>query len=176
MQEIGRAGRDGNPSEALLYFNMSDIASNTNVKSEVREFCLLDSCRRKYLCDHFGTEFVSQKILHNCCDICARSCDCDYCFEKALATCSVHTTSPRENVKDPRSICKDMLISYFEAENCALQAHNPELGTCLTPGLVNEILTLYEQLNSVKDVQSVFPFIQAPFVKNIWRIISFLRE
>ena len=33
MQEIGRAGMDGNPSEALLYFNMSDIASNTNVKS-----------------------------------------------------------------------------------------------------------------------------------------------
>ena len=83
-----------------------------NIKAEVRAFCLLDSCRRKYLCDNFGTEFVAQKILHNCCDICARSCSCDCCFEKALATCSVHTTSPRENVKDPRSICKDMLISY----------------------------------------------------------------
>lgn len=44
LQKIGRAGRDGQESLALLYFNMSDIGA-PHVKCEVKNFCLLNTSR-----------------------------------------------------------------------------------------------------------------------------------
>ena len=47
MQEIGKAVRDGLPSEACLFYNKNDIGRNlTNQTTEMRSFCTLDTCRR----------------------------------------------------------------------------------------------------------------------------------
>lgn len=77
LQKIGRAGRDGQESLALLYFNMSDI-----VKYEVKNFCLLNTCRREYISEHFGFT-----LPHKCCDICQISCPCDTCLVNAVQKC-----------------------------------------------------------------------------------------
>ena len=54
MQEIGRAGRDGEPAIATLYYNASDIAKNvTTMSVEMREYCITLLCKRKYLADYF---------------------------------------------------------------------------------------------------------------------------
>ena len=39
FQEVGRAGRDGSPSTAVLYFDNSDIATTTHVRDEMRNYC-----------------------------------------------------------------------------------------------------------------------------------------
>ena len=172
MQEIGRAGRDGNSSEAILYFNMNNIGGNTNVKPEVREFCLLETWRRKYECDHFGTvDFQPIDSPHCCCDICSKHCDCDTCAENVLATCTLNS-SPQSDIgateQDNLDMYRTMLTSYFDAENSVIQAPKPEMITCLTKTLVEKITTTYENLNS--------EFLQPNFAQNIWRILSFLRN
>ncbi|CAC5410858.1 unnamed protein product [Mytilus coruscus] len=48
LQEIGRAGRDGRQSSAFMHYNMSDIATNTIVQPEVREFCLLKHAEENF--------------------------------------------------------------------------------------------------------------------------------
>ncbi|CAC5423560.1 unnamed protein product [Mytilus coruscus] len=83
MQEIGRAGRDGLQSEAVLYFNNNDLGSNTPVRDEVKQFCRLKSCRRQFLCEHFDWECVALLIKHNCCDICKVDCDCIECLSNS---------------------------------------------------------------------------------------------
>ena len=56
MQEIGRAGRQGQKAEAVLYYNNSDISRSRKGMSEAMiYFCRNEnSCLRKQLLQHFG--------------------------------------------------------------------------------------------------------------------------
>lgn len=79
-QEIGRAGRDGLPSETVLYYNMRDFVlysqfadngANVVMQKEklnrMLQFAEAKSCRRKILLSYFG-----EHLTENCnnCDVC----------------------------------------------------------------------------------------------------------
>ena len=79
-QEIGRAGRDGEPSKALLFYSVGDViqlrkftegASNEhfqNAKIErMRQFAEASSCRRRILLNYFGEELAKDCGM---CDVC----------------------------------------------------------------------------------------------------------
>lgn len=105
---MGRAGRDGQPSRATLYYNASDIARNiAGMSDEVREFCRLQTCRRDFLARHFGNTVDRDSTLpaHNCCDICAPTCPCQNC---QVATGEVIESEP--------SALQELLLQYFAAE------------------------------------------------------------
>ncbi len=79
-QEIGRAGRDGLPSETILYYNYADIMMLNKFASDgamadvnleklkrIQHYAEADSCRRKILLNYF-----SENLEENCgnCDVC----------------------------------------------------------------------------------------------------------
>lgn len=79
-QEIGRAGRDGLPSDTILYYNYADMALLSKFASEgtlaevnleklkrMQHYAEADSCRRKILLNYF-----SENLTENCgnCDVC----------------------------------------------------------------------------------------------------------
>ncbi|XP_062621285.1 uncharacterized protein LOC134282890 [Saccostrea cucullata] len=73
LQEIGRAGRTGLPSQAIMYYNNNDIAPNRKgLDSAVRDFVLNNNgCLRLHLLKYFGFE----KCIYNgpkelCCSNC----------------------------------------------------------------------------------------------------------
>ena len=83
-QEIGRAGRDGLPSSALLLYSAQDIhkirwffkESATAEKDEVLlqgmiKYATAHTCRRKALLAYFGENFTPEKDSTCCCDICS---------------------------------------------------------------------------------------------------------
>ena len=82
-QETGRAGRDGLPSEALLFFSYADvqklqhfiqIEGNEDQSKilkkklqQMAEFCQIDTCRRQYLMNYFDEAFPA---YCGSCDVC----------------------------------------------------------------------------------------------------------
>ena len=150
---------------------MSDIAKNTEVKSEVREYCLLSSCRRQYLCDRFGSsnETISN---HHCCDFCENKCFCDEC----LLTASEDNEQEKEkdHTKSPSKNEHVMLVlsAYFCAENEELCCINPELHISLTDMLAQKITEKCDYYCSEKHLLDDFPFLSEHYVKNIILLLS----
>ncbi|TGK07792.1 RecQ family ATP-dependent DNA helicase [Leptospira semungkisensis] len=81
-QEAGRAGRDGKPSDCVLFFYPADLSvqsfllsKEANYKggetllSHVKSYVSSSDCRQKILCNYFGEE------IHSCgsCDVCQDS-------------------------------------------------------------------------------------------------------
>lgn len=79
-QEIGRAGRDGLPSDTLLFYSFADIiqlqkfaegASNEELQlaklDRMKQYAEATSCRRRVLLSYFG-----ELVMNDCgnCDIC----------------------------------------------------------------------------------------------------------
>ncbi|CAC5405749.1 recQ [Mytilus coruscus] len=110
MQEIGRAGRDGLQSEAVLYFNNNDLGSNTPVRDEVKQFCRLKSCRKQFLCEHFDWECVASLIKHNCCDICKIDCNCIDCLSNSAFD---DIGIAEDDIEGTPSQLQSLLAAYF---------------------------------------------------------------
>ena len=79
FQEIGRAGRRGQDSTAMLYFNNSDLALK-DMEREMVAYCTSGECLRDIILNNFGFQKNSlSPVGCKCCCNCALKCACGNC-------------------------------------------------------------------------------------------------
>jgi ATP-dependent DNA helicase RecQ len=140
-QEIGRAGRDGLPSETILYYNMRDFVmysqfadggANSDMQKEklnrMLQFAEAKSCRRKILLSYFG-----EHLTENCgnCDVCENP---PKDFEGTILTQKALSGIVRMGEKDGIT----MLINVLRGSNNA-DIHSKQYFTLKTYGIGKDI-------------------------------------
>ncbi|XP_046566715.1 ATP-dependent DNA helicase Q1-like, partial [Haliotis rubra] len=102
LQETGRAGRDGEHAEAIMYMNKSDIASNVkHLSKEMKDFCTTSKCRRQTLMNYFEFECVQPEPGHRCCDNCSKTCQCAECIIHKVFETDFHLSTQESNEQIP---------------------------------------------------------------------------
>lgn len=80
IQETGRAGRDGLPATATLYFTKTDLGHKKDVA--IQEYCRnVTQYRREMLLKDFDAaeDVCSSVSMCQCCDVCENQCVCVTC-------------------------------------------------------------------------------------------------
>ena len=77
VQESGRCGRGGEQSRAIVLFNNKMCVF---CDKDIKDYTVSEECRRNILRKRFdaGSDSTSpHEFLHNCCDNCAKKCECN---------------------------------------------------------------------------------------------------
>lgn len=76
VQQVGRAGRDGNPAYCTMFHGKGVYKRYCN--KQILNYCQSkDECLRDTLYSKFGS-YTSNGLFHTCkcCDVCSKFCDC----------------------------------------------------------------------------------------------------
>jgi len=165
LQEIGRAGRDGQPAKSLLFYigrhlvkcekNMRDYAKST------------DKCLRTLVLSEFGEQAAVNVGTHDCCVICHGQCKCggDACAVKMPEFVSKTASAeiPKRRERDVSKVQKNELFELLEEYKEQLEKNFPvymfssESTTCFTDSLIKSVLKKCNYMFTVEDVMELAP-------------------
>ncbi|XP_035688826.1 putative ATP-dependent DNA helicase Q1 [Branchiostoma floridae] len=164
MQEVGRAGRSGEQSHAVIYsFSLSQCSK------AVSQYVRSDKCLRIMLYDRFQAKPTTKSIDpgHLCCSNCHKTCKCDSskCKEPLPSTeCKVEAeeTEPslKRSVSDhQRDILREALYEYRDSlvhSNSKLLI-SFDLTTGFSHDLIKHVLDKCEYIFTPAYVESHLP-------------------
>ena len=194
-QEVGRAGRDGLPARADIYYNSYDISrSRKNMTDVMRNYVKSKECKRKMILNYFDHKVPStQSPAHMCCDFHSAQCSCDDCLLARAADdmdC-VDTRYPDQPCDSSRDqsdneptplfsegiqaeIKKD-LINYrlkLQSEVGRSSVGSVALSSGFSINLIDLVLQHLPKLTSVEKVEEILPVYSSKIATDIFCIIQ----
>ncbi|XP_062507710.1 uncharacterized protein LOC134184109 [Corticium candelabrum] len=191
MQEIGRCGRDGGQSRAVLYYHGQQLQ---HIDFEMRQYLFdSDTCRRKLLLLPFGAPPVQPETQHQCCDVCARTCSC-----AKPSDCSgiqdifwnshhqevrdgVHHRSHRPVSLPHIALIQTALLEYKEMEEeiFTSSVQQPQYSSCthvrpISDDCIHEILSNLTNFSQWEDILNLVPELNDSQSKDIIDLINYV--
>ena len=147
VQQIGRAGRDGQPSKAVLLYTGLHLR---NCDQNIKDYCSSNSdCLRKLLLVEFGFLKPQTESDHDCCVQCHKDCLCE--GEEGCSV-SIPDIPPeemkpiiqlkqRDVTKEQRILLTELLFEFKEKLSAGLISYSsPECTTVFTSSLIKMVL------------------------------------
>ena len=170
-QEIGRAGRDGKPAKALLYYNGTDICTTRpGMTCEMRDFCSnTTTCLRNYILEYLGSFKARSYIPHLCCNKCSLECHCTVCNKSNEINIDLKSheqsllqTLQRIPIRKVSEAQRKVILQTLKKYRLELGAQSVRFGgidlnTGFTIQLINQIVEQCEFITSAEQMMLNFP-------------------
>ena len=160
---------------ATLFFNNSDVAANKkHLTDEMRKYCRILSCRREYLCSHFGYEVDRNESPADdtCCDYCER-----IAYEKEG---SANSSEIEEDVcqdisdmhitSDVKCALRCALNDFVEQEAQLAGVPHGHIEMGLPADIVNSVVAHCHKWYSHTDILNLYPSMKVADATNLYAI------
>ncbi|XP_078656949.1 putative ATP-dependent DNA helicase Q1 [Branchiostoma floridae x Branchiostoma belcheri] len=178
LQEVGRAGRNGSPVDAVVYYHGAQLVK---VDKAVKDLMTTDSnCLRKSLYGLFEENTVSVEPGHRCCSYCHRTCKCagegceeSYPPSESCLNIVKLPTRYREVDSEQRDLVRELLHEYqaFLLLDTTHLYTNPEASTFFTDKLIECVVDSCTHLFDINYISTHLPVFRAEHAQEILRIM-----
>ena len=190
FQEAGRAGRDGLPAKAHIFFNSHDISKGRKHFSDVMQNYVQDKrCKREIILNYFGFNAPTRSgPLHECCDFHQNVCDCDDCVISSVSTI-FEERSIQDDMTRNAEVSEDIvprLAPHFELKlreeldffrlSLPGTGRSTVGGTSLSSGitldLIDQVVRNVHLLTSEDKLEAMVPIFSREHAMAIWKIVQ----
>ena len=175
---LTRAGRDNKPADVILYYYGQQIV---HCDEAMRSFLKCGSCYRVASYSSLDSNVVSLVPAHDCCQFCAKSCDC------SNGSCEQHIKSYKIDctVREYDHPCRAVSESDKHELQSALEelqntlTKNPDksaFGTTFSQGfsseLISDVIEYSNRIFSLEDILTHTPVFNLHHAIQIFEIIA----
>lgn len=175
LQAVGRGGRDGSEVLSIMFYHAyhlchCDPTMRAFVKNKV-------NCRRGEILQFFNEKIEKPSILHKCCDVCSKQCNCGVCPEEMFQISSdldnCLCTLERQVNTDDRETFTEVLKDL--AVTC--EANISVFGSVcfqdvLTDAIVSDLAADLEHLFTVDYIMQNFPIFNEKLAAEILMVAN----
>ena len=178
FQEAGLAGRDGLPSEAIVYVSKAKRGLQDTMIKFVKS---TTECKREIILQHFGHSAPKRSDGgHSCCDHHRNICTCQLCKSKIKPVSEdvlPRSTAPAASTvtvsKEQSDLFRQKLLQFrntLGSSQCCVGSVSLSTGFSLE--LVDVAVNNIEHLDSVESILSLLPVFSEDNAKVIFDILQ----
>lgn len=179
-QQAGRAGRDGLPSDIILYFYGQQLS---HCDDDVRAFLKSTGCHRVSSYLSFDPDIVPLSPSHECCNYCAMYCTCDTSngcngpkklFEKSPSVqLGMMPDHPCRSVSDEqKAVLNDALLEVQRNVSCGSGSGAFGATHGFSQELISDVVANCDKLFTIEDIKTSVPVFSKNHAVTILEIIN----
>ena len=190
FQEAGRAGRDGLPAKAHIFFNSHDISRGRKQLSDVmRKYVQDKKCKREMISNYFSFNPLRRSgPPHDCSDFHENLCDCDDCvisgatiFQEGNIHDVTTYSEASEDVPRFHTLAPDLEtklreeLDFFRLSlpgTGRSSVGGTSLSSGITLDLVDQIVKSVHLLTSEEKIEETLPIFCRKNATATWKIIQ----